>query len=236
VSRVRAAWLVLLVAAAGLAIGCAAVAVADTAPHRVTVNATIAAPGDTVRVAGRWTLPTVTDGRGPIDSVRVTVTRTSPTPQTVVTLTLPASATVGAVAIPSGLTLVGTSSGTYCVASLRRSVASTPVCVPWAAVWSDVPPPPPGGVVLDTIRVLALLAKPDTATVLFAGTQRFCAFARMSDGKVRAVTYADGTSSLDVPACVAGYAAWFPMQERTPVLELARFRDPFGQWQRVRVA
>lgn len=191
----------------------------------------VVAVGDTVTITARVTPAVVNDGRGPIESYRFTFTRLVPTPSVNQVVNTVGAATTATGRLPTATAVGGTSSGTVCVVAVRRTLTSSPpVCANWTATFADAPPPAPPSVSVDTVQLSAVIVQPKGVNVAASAQQRFCAFARMSNGKVYGVGYTDGTSTLSYPYCVNNYTTWFTMAERVTPLTLAVGRsNPFDR-------
>lgn len=204
-----------------LALACRPVEATDLAGAPHVDRMLLPAPGDTVTMIYHWTPATVTDGFGPITAIEAEARRAVPAPA----LTVPRAGLAPAklrdtVRIPTGGLVDGqTTSGQLCVRSVRLGKTSAFRCTAWSTTFLIPAPPPPDTVIVDTLSVLAILVRPETQSVAAGTTAQWCAFARMSDGKIYGTT---GTGA--VPFCVAGYPTWFSVMERLPVFRETRVR------------
>lgn len=99
---------------------------------------------DSGRVVVRWNMPVITDGRGDIESFRIT-NKWSTTDS--ITHARPATARQDTLPFP--VAAVGIErSGSVCIVSVRRALISSPGCASWSYTLEDAPPPPP---VVDSI-------------------------------------------------------------------------------------
>lgn len=110
------------------------------------------------------------------------------------------------------------------VCSVKATVVYLTKCS--TITWSkDRAPAPPGTPTVDSTQAIGLYLKPDNATVVAGGTVQFCTFVLAANGKVYGTNNTDGTTTISIPACVAGYATWFPTtQQVTPLTTLATNR------------
>lgn len=116
---------------------------ADATPNKLMKidEVTVSAANDTVFISVSWTNAPTTDGRGPIDAIRVTATRNLPLPLLSRQWDIPAASNRHVFAIPTGLTVPGTTSGQVCAFGVRRTLLNTAgACANYSYTWEDSPP------------------------------------------------------------------------------------------------